>query len=97
LFLRGGLAILNAIRRQDFDVWSRRPVVTKAQKLELLASELTKGWFQHPSPLRGEGRERGAATHFLPDEEDRAMRKARMPLDESYRLCQRLARQSASN
>ncbi len=37
LFAHGGLAILDAIRRQDYDVWSRRPVVSKMKKLQLLA------------------------------------------------------------
>ena len=37
LFLHGGLAILEAIRRADYDVWSRRPVVSKPAKLRLLA------------------------------------------------------------
>ncbi|MBN2581068.1 MAG: squalene synthase HpnC [Pirellulales bacterium] len=36
LFLHGGLAILRAVRRQDFDVWTRRPTVGKLQKLGLL-------------------------------------------------------------
>jgi squalene synthase HpnC len=35
LFISGGLAILDAIRRQDYDVWSRRPQVGKLQKLSL--------------------------------------------------------------
>jgi len=37
LFIHGGLAILAAIRRQDYDVWSRRPVVSKLEKLRLVA------------------------------------------------------------
>lgn len=37
LFARGGLAILAAIRQIDYDVWSRRPTVTRRQKLALLA------------------------------------------------------------
>ena len=37
LFVHGGLAILDAVRRQDYDVWSRRPVVSKGQKLRLAA------------------------------------------------------------
>ena len=37
LFIDGGLAILAAIRRQGYDVWSRRPVVSKWTKLWLLA------------------------------------------------------------
>jgi len=37
LFIHGGLAILEAIRRQNYDVWSRRPVVSKLEKLRLVA------------------------------------------------------------
>jgi squalene synthase HpnC len=35
LFIRGGLAILQAVRRQNYDVWTRRPTVSKMQKLRL--------------------------------------------------------------
>jgi phytoene/squalene synthetase len=38
LFLGGGRAVLAAIRRCRYDVWSRRPVVGKWTKLRLLAS-----------------------------------------------------------
>ncbi len=38
LFVRGGLAVLQAIRRNDFDVWTTRPQVTKITKLRILAS-----------------------------------------------------------
>ncbi len=37
LFVHGGLAILDAIRRQEYDVWTSRPVVSKVAKLQLLA------------------------------------------------------------
>lgn len=37
LFSRGGLAILDRIEAQGFDVWGRRPTVGKAAKLGLLA------------------------------------------------------------
>jgi squalene synthase HpnC len=37
LFAHGGLAILRAIRRQNYDVWSSRPVLSKLEKLRLLA------------------------------------------------------------
>ncbi len=37
LFIHGGLAILDAIRRQDCDVWTTRPVVSKMKKLRILA------------------------------------------------------------
>jgi squalene synthase HpnC len=38
LFIHGGLAILEAIRRQNYDVWSARPVVSRWEKLRLLLS-----------------------------------------------------------
>jgi squalene synthase HpnC len=38
LFVHGGLAILNAIRRQNYDVWSSRPVISKREKLSLFLS-----------------------------------------------------------
>ena len=37
LFAAGGLAIARAIRRIDFDIWHRRPVLSKATQLRLLA------------------------------------------------------------
>ena len=37
LFIQGGLAVLQAIRKQDFDVWTKRPTVTKMEKFRLLA------------------------------------------------------------
>jgi phytoene/squalene synthetase len=38
LFVHGGLAILKAIRRQDYDIWTTKPQVSKKEKLRLLAS-----------------------------------------------------------
>lgn len=37
LFSRGGREILNAIERQDYDVLTRRPVISKSRKLMLVA------------------------------------------------------------
>ena len=37
LFVQGGLATLEAIRRQNYDVWTRRPTVSKFEKLRILA------------------------------------------------------------
>jgi squalene synthase HpnC len=37
LFIHGGLATLEAIRRQDYDVWTRRPTLSKFDKLRLMA------------------------------------------------------------
>ena len=36
LFIAGGLAVLDAIRQVDYDVWSVRPTVSRAGKLKLL-------------------------------------------------------------
>ena len=38
LFTKGGMSILEAIRRQDYDVLTNRPVVTSGRKLWLMAS-----------------------------------------------------------
>lgn len=38
LFLRGGMAVLQAIRRLNYNVWRKRPRVGKLRKLALLAS-----------------------------------------------------------
>jgi squalene synthase HpnC len=46
LFVGGGRAILQQIRRQQFDVLARRPRVSRGQKLRLLAAAWwqTRGW-----------------------------------------------------
>jgi squalene synthase HpnC len=43
LFARGGLAILAAIRKLDYDVWATRPEVSRRQKLGLLLSAWRRG------------------------------------------------------
>jgi len=43
LFVQGGLAVLEAIRRQNYDVWTSRPTVSKWQKLRLAA----RWWWKH--------------------------------------------------
>ncbi len=48
LFIDGGLAILNAIRRLDYNVWHARPVVSKAEKLKLLARAWWKAKWGKP-------------------------------------------------
>ena len=40
LFIGGGESILSAIEKQGFDVWTRRPTVSKAQKVWLLMRAL---------------------------------------------------------
>jgi squalene synthase HpnC len=46
LFIGGGRAILAAIRRSGYDVWSRRPTVGRLTKIRLVAAALlpTTGW-----------------------------------------------------
>lgn len=45
LFLTGGLAILAAIRRQRYDVWTRRPVLSKRTRLALVARAWMRAHF----------------------------------------------------
>jgi phytoene/squalene synthetase len=49
LFLAGGLSVVDAIRRQDYDVWRRRPTVSTAKKLRLLVG----CWWNAPKFLQG--------------------------------------------
>lgn len=42
LFIRGGEAILTAIERQGYDVWSRRPEVSKWEKAKLLLGAVAR-------------------------------------------------------
>ncbi|HEY1629098.1 MAG TPA: squalene synthase HpnC [Tepidisphaeraceae bacterium] len=42
LFTQGGLAILQAIRRQDYDTLSHRPSLSSLQKMRLIASTLLR-------------------------------------------------------
>jgi len=44
LFVRGGLAIVRAIRQQDYDVWSRRPTVSGRRKLQLFVAACAARW-----------------------------------------------------
>lgn len=50
LFVAGGLSVAEAIRRQDYDVWRRRPTVSSAKKLRLLVG----CWWNAPKFLRKE-------------------------------------------
>jgi squalene synthase HpnC len=53
LFVKGGLAILDAIAAQDYDTLKSRPVVTKPVKLRLLASALAGHASAAMLPTRG--------------------------------------------
>lgn len=58
LFVQGGLAILDAITRQNFDVWASRPVVSKGTKLKLLGRAIltswSRGFFHRPATEYGQ-------------------------------------------
>lgn len=45
LIAQGGLRILDRIRAVEFDVWRRRPKVTRRDQFQLLAGYLAKRWF----------------------------------------------------
>ena len=51
LFSRGGMAVLAAIRRQNYDVLSRRPVVTRTRKLWLMLSTMARLVILSPASL----------------------------------------------
>lgn len=50
LFMRGGLAILDRIERQGYDVWRQRPVLPKWQKGWLLLGALGRYWTEFAVP-----------------------------------------------
>ena len=57
LFVRGGVAVLNAIEDQKYDVWAKRPVVSKSAKALLLGRAVVASWlgrFDH-DPAAGQG------------------------------------------
>jgi len=54
LFIHGGLAILEKIREVDYDVWTRRPVLSRFEKLRLVV----RCWWQlRRPPAREESHE----------------------------------------
>jgi phytoene/squalene synthetase len=55
LFTRGGLEILNAIERQDYDVLSHRPEISKPRKLWLVARAAAQNVLRRQSSPRNDG------------------------------------------
>ncbi len=49
LFSRGGLSVLEAIRKQNFDVLSHRPEVSSGRKLQLMASTAVRMAMRRPA------------------------------------------------
>jgi squalene synthase HpnC len=56
LFSRGGLAILDRIEAQGYDVWSKRPEVGKLAKVGLLLRAILAGQGRKPLPALAESR-----------------------------------------
>jgi squalene synthase HpnC len=54
LFIRGGLAILDGIRRLDYNLWRCRPVVSKLAKLRILAAAWFSGIRQSSNGTSGD-------------------------------------------
>lgn len=52
LFIEGGRAVLAAIRARQYDVWSRRPVISRLKKLRILAASLVSTGLLRHSPQR---------------------------------------------
>lgn len=52
LFIEGGRAVLAAIRARGYDVWSRRPVISRWKKLQILARALVSTGLLRHSPQR---------------------------------------------
>ncbi len=52
LFIHGGLALLEALRRVEYDVWSARPVLSKLEKARILA----RCWWRLSRESRGKER-----------------------------------------
>ncbi len=90
LFLRGGLAVLRKIERCGYDVWARRPVVSKRDKLSLLAGRLGRRLGAAVDRDRSRDRE-GAVLSPLPHG------RGSDALARSYVYCEGLARREAGN
>ena len=88
LFSRGGLEILRAIERRNYDVLSARPAISKRSKLALgIARDLRKDVSISP-PRHGLLRE-GGLTQELPSNGP--------TLSHSYAVCREIARREAKN
>lgn len=92
LIISGGMAILEAIERQQFDVWSRRPTVSKTRQAAMLIQHWLQCRWQQLAPDRCSPcpTDRSASPH-------RRGWRERISLAQSERYCEYLARQRAGN
>jgi squalene synthase HpnC len=102
LFARGGLAILDRIAAVDFDVWRRRPTVSRRAQLRLLAGCAARAAFTRASDGAKSGWELPISQSEWVDATSRAKTgegpEQRPPdLRDSYALCSGIARRGARN
>ena len=83
LFSRGGLEILRAIERQDYDVLSARPAISKRTKLQL-ALRAVSGKVLPFLRLGSAIKREGGLTHAI-------------TLDDAYAACRAIAKREAKN
>jgi len=56
LFIQGGLAILRKVEEVGYNVWQTRPVLSKMDKVRLLATALAPSWCRRREPQRHKAR-----------------------------------------
>ena len=89
MFSRGGMAVLGAIEEIGYDTLHRRPAVSKAKQAGLLGRTLlTHVFARTPTPINEARRNSAVAENARPALRDVA---------ESYKECNRLAREAHSN
>jgi len=86
LFSRGGLEVLRAIERQDYDVLTARPAISKSRKLALALRAVSGKLL--PFLRSAVGSEDGVTQSTLSDE---------LTLDRAYAACRAIARREAKN
>ena len=101
LFTAGGLAVLRAIERQDYDVLSRRPALSRWSKARLLAAAMFRRRLGL-SPLPRGGADRAGTRMHTPDAKSNAAVVAVQvdggaAVEAAYRTCRARTKQSASS
>lgn len=94
LFARGGLAILDKIAAVDFDVWNRRPTVSRVDQVRLLVSCATRAALTRST----DSSEKISGT-FLPTRNSASLPASPVPVDlrASYAHCRAVTRRAARN
>ncbi len=93
LFLEGGLAILRGIEAIDYDVWSKRPEVSRREKLGLLLRAIRRKSLRF-SVCAGLA-DPSHTPHAPREDNPHAEREEYTGLQTSYRWCRHLTRRTA--